>query len=382
MVGQSSEPDIRHPPSYQAHAGSGRWEETQGSLAQGRPQPTQTREDQGMTRVQKARARQGPRPTPPPGPPTKHHGRLRILIGLAVVITAFTAFVTPGFAEFESGETSDKGSGEAFLTKIYDGGSSITCTAFGKEGSKASWSTEKEGKLVEKGSLLIKIENWGKCEYLTASQAVGEAKLSACEIEVAQPEEQEKLSGKLVNTCTIKISSCEITLPSKENTSLNSIEFIDGEEPEELFFIPGIGDIHTEVSAGCAALGIQASSKVAMQGDGGLKKVKAKTSREFGTGWKPAVTGTEMGWVRVKRIAGANGKLTHGSIDITEAAGTGQFTVDAASQKNCEEEFNYILNGAACEVKISYDKSKGEGFVLFQVKGANGVKGGALIHGN
>ncbi len=226
-----------------------------------------------MTRIQKARTRQGPCPAPPPGPPAKHTGRLRILIGLAVVVAALTAFVTPGFAEFESGGSENKGKGEIFEALIYDGGTEVICQT--PEGtSNATWTVKKGTEEAKKGSTLsVNIENWGECAYLTASQASGTAKLSACTITAEQTGEQSSVPGTIPKVCTITIGACEIKIIPEQKAEVVELR-ASGEAGENTSFNPELSKVGTEVNKECAQFGIQSSKAVFFALTGLLENVK------------------------------------------------------------------------------------------------------------
>jgi hypothetical protein len=225
-----------------------------------------------MTRVQKARARQGPLPTPPTDPPTKHAGRIRIFIGLAVLIAAFTAFVTPGFAEFESGETGDTGKGEVFIATLTEGPTTITCEAEANA-SKVGWTVEKEGKEAKKaGGLRVKFEKWGTCTYVAAGGQEGTAELKGCEVETEEGGEEAKEPVKLVACTTVLSGECEIKLPEqkRENIEIRG----GGEADENTEFNLNSTSINAEVSKACASFGVQASKTVNFVAKGELDSVK------------------------------------------------------------------------------------------------------------
>jgi len=228
-----------------------------------------------MTRAKKARAYR-PRPAPEPEAEAKCiTTRVRIFIGLVVLVGAFTAFVTSGFAEFETHNKGDTGKGEIFEAILTEGPTTIMCHAIEEGTGAVTWTVEKEGKPEEKGGLLFNIEQWGKCSFAAAGGQEGEAKVSGCKMEVKQSGKETKEPIKIVEACTIKVSTCEIKIEPKNNAELKTMDIgVDGESNENTAFGPNVSNIVTEVNKECAPFGIQASKNVTFTGFGELFSVK------------------------------------------------------------------------------------------------------------
>jgi hypothetical protein len=202
--------------------------------------------------------------------------RAKVFVGLAVLIGAFTAFVAPGFAEFESKNSEPKGKGEIAEATFDDGGTVIACQTPEEGISKVGWTVEnEESKEQKKGvDLRMDIEKWGNCKYVAASSASGEAKLSGCEMELKQTATESKIPVRITSTCTITVGTCEIKIAPGSNKELKTMQIGEtGESSENTAIFPVLANIVTEVNKECAPYGIQASKTVALDGDGELDDV-------------------------------------------------------------------------------------------------------------
>ncbi len=203
--------------------------------------------------------------------------RAKILTGLTVVGLLLTS-ATPAFAEFESKNgSSNQGKGEVYGAAFEGGGARITCEApeeEEEEASRAAWAVAgKEGKSQKKGpNLQVKIETWGECQTKASGLKEAETKLSACEMELKQTEEQTKAPVKIVNTCTIKVGTCEVKINSQEPKALELSS--GGGNAENTQLIPAVSGMVWEVNSGCASLGIEASKAVAFAGAAELDLVE------------------------------------------------------------------------------------------------------------
>jgi len=204
--------------------------------------------------------------------------KARFFIGTAVVI-CLTLFgsAAPAFAEFESKvKESDKGTGEIFETAVEAGGAKVTCQALEAGASNVGWTVVKSGKPSAKGPVLqINISKWGECE--AAKPIEGPAKITACELEIEQPGEQTKLSGKIVKTCTIETTGgCTIKMEPKNNSGLKAVYV--GTPPgskEDTAFGPEISNLVTEVSkVSKSCTGIEAAKAAKLTGLGELYSVQ------------------------------------------------------------------------------------------------------------
>ncbi len=226
-----------------------------------------------MTRVQKARARGVPRPAPAPEAPGKRISKMKVFIGLAVLIGAFTAFVAPGFAEFESGGTENKGKGEVFKATLTEGPTTISCEAAEENASKVGWSIENGGKEFKKGAgLRMKFENWGSCTYVAAAGQEGKAELKGCELEVEEKEKETKEPISLIACTAVLSGECEIKLPEqkRENIEIRGA----GEADENTAFSLNASSSKAEVNKACASFGVQTSEAVDLLAEGELYSVK------------------------------------------------------------------------------------------------------------
>jgi len=293
--------------------------------------------------------------------------------GLVVLIGLF-ASATSAYAEFGSKES--KGTTRLYETTFEGGGASIACTAFSEESSKASWTIKKEGTAQTKGpDLLIAVGNWGKCEAKKPLE--GSVKVSSCEFEIEQLKAEMKLVGKVVTTCTLEtVPGCKITIPSGSNKGLKVFEIAkSGEKGETTDVYLSVSGVTTEVNETCKKLGIANSKEGKIGGLWEARQAEANGTREYAISAPKSVINNEVFLVSIKRIGGANGTLPPGRIIVFQSGNAmdGQFTVTLEELTACGTTFNYLLNGASCEFSISYDKTKGLGYVSIVVEGgANG----------
>ncbi len=309
----------------------------------------------------------------------KQATRAKFLLGFAFLAGTFLVSAVPASAGFTSlNKGSSQGKGEIIEMALNAGGAVITCEALEAGTSKAGWTIKSKGVAQTKGpNLQIKADNWGKCK---AAKPIEESvKISGCELEVEQTGEQTKVSAKVIKTCVIEAPKvgCVIKAEPKSNEALTVMEVeLAGETGESTVLVPAISNVVTTVNPACEIVGIKASKQGHLTGIGEFFLVQALGTREYKVeADKDSVMNMETFKFKVKRIGGANGMLGTGVIGLVQSpnAQVGQFMVTAADYTACTMTFNYILNGAACEMVVTYDKTKDLGYSRISVEGgANG----------
>jgi hypothetical protein len=270
-----------------------------------------------MTNVERARTRR-PRSERVPEAHIKRLGRAKALMGLAVAIGTLLGSAAPAFAEFESKNgSSNQGKGEIYQAVVEGGGARITCESPEEEASsKVGWTVEnQEGKTQKKGTNLeIKAANWGKCQTKASALKEAQTKLSACEMEVKQAEEESKIPVKIAKACTIKVSGCEIKIGSQEPKALEVAT--GGGDAENTRLILALSGIAWEVNSECASLGIEASKAVSIVGTGELDSVEESVPEYQSKGGKFTDKQTKI------ILGGEKETESVGSINCEEAAYT------------------------------------------------------------
>lgn len=184
--------------------------------------------------------------------------RAKVLVGLTTLIGAFSVFVVPAFANFESQNgSSNQGKGELTKAKLdlskNGKGELITCETH-EEPSNVGWTVEDEqGKAQKKGpNLQIKVINWGKCQTKAFGFKETEVKMSGCSMETKQKGKQAKVPISFTSRCEIRFILCTVTIEPSNNLGLEELELqSNGKAHENTGVGLNISSITTRISSGC-----------------------------------------------------------------------------------------------------------------------------------
>jgi hypothetical protein len=160
--------------------------------------------------------------------------KMKLLLGMAVMVSAFAAMATPALAEWESASSATSGVIKALkggaLTATFGG---VTTTVKCQAGSiGAEWQIRSTGKILEEfkgpGQQLTKrgphdqivIKNWGSGKngsetcVTEAGILKGAAEVAPCTLQIHQKAgELKEIPGDQVTECLVKTLGCEIKIP-------------------------------------------------------------------------------------------------------------------------------------------------------------------------
>ncbi len=270
---------------------------------------------------------------------------------LAIVIVASSVVAATALGEFESANKASTGSGRSIALGLLAGGAEVLCDQ-SSETAKSSWTIEQSGKATTKASsLLARIENPGECTAESSELTSTTAKLSSCELEVKQPHTEVEVSGRLVNTCTITASACEIILEAKANESIRYTAAAPSGSENELLLVPEIGNIVTTTKGTCP--GIKGAKEGKLTGVVELDSVKTAWNQWQLTAtvrfFKPGVT---TGEITVTNGANNSRRIKRWEREM-EPAGAWS----ATEEKKCETML-YAKN-ATCKFAITWNSVRG-----------------------
>jgi hypothetical protein len=166
--------------------------------------------------------------------------RLKLAVGLAVLMCAYGASVVPAFAVREFSKvgsavkTTDKEASVLTVNSV-----PVSCANSSGKGTVASTTAVK---------ITVTFE---KCKVVGLA-----AKMTPCTFTFNPAETLAIETG-----CTVTVSSCEIKVPSTKTTQLKLVEYANLKEAAEESFEPLLGiyltDLTYEANAGCETLGVK-----------------------------------------------------------------------------------------------------------------------------
>jgi hypothetical protein len=294
--------------------------------------------------------------------------RLKLCAVFALVMGASCVAVAPAFAEFESAKKETGGSGENIELKFETGGGKIVCQAFTESSSKIAWTIKKEGKAASKGPELVsKIEKWGECSATFKGLEKPKVELGACEVEVEQPGSAREVSGTLVNTCTVKVASCEIKMEAKENKGLSAVELLSsGSGNENLAQELMLKKMKMTTAGECSAIGAGAKEGT-FSGWIELRGVKAALAPEFSitTSLRNFTTIGQTATITIKNISAVAQVPNYASAFFPGNS------FKTTGEANCKEKmYEKAGGGAASECSFTAE-FRAVGFGLVKVSGAS-----------
>jgi hypothetical protein len=206
---------------------------------------------------------------------------LIVVLSIVGLIGIFAVIAPTSSAEFESHNTEATGAGEVFETHIEYGSTGITCKAQEEGESSLTWTVEKEGKKESKASsVLVNLEKFGTCTYLTSKGEEGTATLSACEMELKESGSEEDIPVKIIKTCTIKIASCEIKIGSQEPKDLELSDV--GASGEDTNLVADLTNITAEATtATCGGLCVNSTKAAKWEFAGLLSNVSSAAPKKL-----------------------------------------------------------------------------------------------------
>jgi hypothetical protein len=181
-----------------------------------------------------------------------------ILVGLCIAVAALFAGAGQAFAEFKSLEEKTTGKGEVYGLFVEGGGATVECMGV----NPSTWAISNAKEAAKKGEILkISTEKWEGC-IANSGEWKGAAKVTGCGMELKEPGSQTKVVGAITSACTISGPlSCEIKLVPESNKELKAIELAYADnENKDTFLEGGVTNAVTTVSAGCATVGIKATT--------------------------------------------------------------------------------------------------------------------------
>jgi hypothetical protein len=248
-------------------------------------------------------------------------------------------------AEFKS--KLSQGKGANYALEIEAGGATVQCDPSEAAGSTPVTWHDSGTKLT------MKVSAWGSCVIKASSLKESEAKMSACEYEVKQPNSETNVLGNLPKSCTITTSECEITLPSS-NGQLKTELAYTGAEGENLVVEPAVENLVTTVSSGCGKLGIAATSEGTLKAAETLEAVamqaaKPQFSFSIGGGSLPRM-GNAVGNSREIVLKNVGEPATPSSLISTQSPGGNWFEIANKTEQECRT--TLLATNGTCIMKV------------------------------
>jgi len=300
----------------------------------------------------------------------------RTIIG-AVVISALAFSATPAFAEFKSVTEETKGKGEVVELTLEAGGATVTCEALEELASAATWTILKEGTASTKGpDLQFSIGKWGKCTFHSLEVESASAEITACDLEMIEPGEEEKVKGKIAGTtCTIKALSCELKLEPLENESLTSLRLMaSGENDGNMVVEPTVTNLTTTTKGVCP--GVSSSKEGKLKGLVEATQVQPGDIPEFAI-WASRLFLRETNNTATVTIARRFGGPSR-FVNFTEVTPI-SFTRQEPASNECVTLI--YTSPELCSYNVTYNALLGVGAYSLQILGLNGVWSDVVIRG-